>query len=314
MIWVVARKKSGTQTPKPRGFCNRRSARGGWRSGAAPAGGRPALGGDAAGAPPKGDGDPSPDSNHAPVVSVCSWGFFLNFPAKISSTKHRPPRGSPEIYPPPDEHTAPAAGSDPVTDGCKNTTEEPPGCSQESSHPFEPRNEPSSRAGHLLPARPRSVRGALPAAGDGDSGTGVCHRSRREQGGNAGEEPRHTGGPQDGRGRCASQSGHRLPGHRRLGSPCAAELPEPPCPANAQRLRAGGKGAPGLSGGGGSALCAQELQSIPPGPLLPLPCPLRARLFPPRVECPRGRPRRAVLAAPGQTPGRANILSRQVLP
>lgn len=174
---------------------------------------------------------------------------------------------------------------------------------QESSQPFERRNAPSSRAGHLLPARPRSVRGALPAAGDGDSSTGVCHRCRRRSPQPPGAGRKCRGG--DRRSRVTS------------GVPRTVEVPAHPRPATACRGTAGWA-ARVLRG----CRCRRARQTLRgfgrAGRTLPvswgavegLSAPRRCRAsllgrfslslahcghscVHPRVECPRGRPRRA---------------------
>lgn len=71
---LLLAKKRNPDPKKPRGFCNRRPAKRGWRRA------QPLLGGDGAGASQKEDGeghrDPSPHGSRSPVLSVSSWGFF----------------------------------------------------------------------------------------------------------------------------------------------------------------------------------------------------------------------------------------------
>lgn len=192
-------------------------------------------------APPKsGHGGASPGGSRSPRVSVFPWGVFLNFPAEISSIKHLLPCGSPEIHPPPGER---AGSGDPATGGWRNTNQGRPGCWQERS----PSLFPGENAPSIHPSPPVTAPCAPP-------GTGMRWDGMRCRGGD--------GGPENGRGPCASPPG----------TPSAAGLPVPPSPA----ASAGRKSAPDLWGGGGSALRAQALQSISPGPLLPLPCPARS--------------------------------------
>lgn len=138
-----------------------------------------------------------------------------------------------------------------------------------------------------------------PGTATGD--TGVSQRCRRRTAaagsweamqGRGRAEARHTAGPEDGRGPCASPPGHRQPGHRIAHPVCrgaagAAEPGKSPAASGWQKRRS-------------RSLGRRWKRSLRPGAAeylsraaSPPPLPAPGCVPPPRVECPRGRPRRA---------------------